>query len=97
MKYPLRESIELLGNEVLYDLSHRQGRNLDANPVDAGELTIQCMRYMYRMLFMLFIEARPELGYAPMKAQAYVQGYSLESLRDVADSVREETSAVGDG
>ncbi len=97
LKYALRESIELLGNEVLYDLSHRQGRNLDANPVDAGELTIQCMRYMYRMLFMLFIEARPELGYAPMKAQAYVQGYSLESLRDVADSVREETSAVGAG
>lgn len=97
LKYALRESIELLGNEVLYDLSHRQGRNLDENPVDAGELTIQCMRYMYRMLFMLFIEARPELGYAPMKAQAYVQGYSLESLRDVADSVREETSAVGDG
>ena len=26
-----------------------------------------------------------------------MQGYSLESLRDVADSVREETSAVGDG
>lgn len=97
LKYALRESIELLGNEVLYDFSHRQGRDLDTNPVDAGELTIQCMRYMYRMLFMLFIEARPELGYAPMKAQAYVQGYSLESLRDVADSVREETSAVGDG
>lgn len=97
LKYALRESIELLGNEVLYDLSHRQRRDLDENPVDAGELTIQCMRYMYRMLFMLFIEARPELGYAPMKAQAYVQGYSLESLRDVADSVREETSAVGDG
>jgi type I restriction-modification system DNA methylase subunit len=97
LKYALRESIELLGNEILYDLSHRQGRDLDANPVDAGELTIQCLRYMYRMLFMLFIEARPELGYAPMKAQSYVQGYSLESLRDVADSVREETSAVGDG
>lgn len=97
LKFALRESIELLGNEILYDLSHRQGRDLEASPVDAGELTIQCMRYMYRMLFMLFIEARPELGYAPMKAQAYVQGYSLESLRDVADSVREETSAVGDG
>lgn len=97
LKYALRESIELLGNEILYDLSHRQGRDLDANPVDAGELTIQCLRYMYRMLFMLFIEARPELGYAPMKAQSYVQGYSLESLRDVAESVREETSAVGDG
>ncbi|NLX03480.1 MAG: N-6 DNA methylase [Syntrophomonadaceae bacterium] len=97
LKYALRECIELLGNEVLYDLAHRQGRDLDADPVDASQLTIECMRYMYRMLFMLFIEARPELGYAPMKAQPYVQGYSLESLRDIADNVREETSEVGEG
>ncbi len=97
LKYALRECIELLGNEVLYDIAHRQGRDLDADPVDASQLTIECMRYMYRMLFMLFIEARPELGYAPMKAQPYVQGYSLESLRDIADNVREETSEVGEG
>ena len=97
LKYALRESIELLGNEVLYDLAHRFGRDLDAEPVDATQLTIECLRYMYRMLFMLFIEARPELGYAPMKAQSYVQGYSLESLRDIADGIREETSEVGEG
>lgn len=46
---------------------------------------------MYRMLFMLFIEARPELGYAPMKAQAYVQGYSLESLRDIVENLNEDS------
>lgn len=97
LKYALRESIELLGNEVLYDFACRLGRNLDAEPVDAAQLTVECLRYMYRMLFMLFIEARPELGYAPMKAQAYVQGYSLESLRDIADNIREETSEVGEG
>ncbi len=97
LKYSLRECIELLGNEVLYDMSHRLGRDLDAVPVDAGELTIQCLRFMYRMLFLLFIEARPELGYAPIKNQAYFAGYSLESLRDIADSIRDETSSVGDG
>lgn len=97
LKYSLRECIELLGNEVLYDMSHRLGRDLDADPVDAGELTIQCLRFMYRMLFLLFIEARPELGYAPIKNQAYFAGYSLESLRDIADSIRDETSSVGDG
>ena len=70
LKYALRESIELLGNEVLYDMSHRLGRNLEANPVNAGQLTLECLRYMYRMLFVLFIEARPELGYAPIKAQS---------------------------
>lgn len=97
LKYALRESIELLGNEVLHDLAYRQGRDLQAEPVNAGALTIECLRYMYRMLFVLFIESRPELGYAPMKAQAYVQGYSLESLRDIAEAVREETSEVGSG
>lgn len=97
LKYALRESIELLGNEVLYDLVYRQGQNLEADPVDAGQLTLECLRYMYRMLFVLFIEARPELGYAPMKAQSYLTGYSLESLRDIADNVRDAVSEVGDG
>ena len=97
LKYALRESIELLGNEVLYDMAHRLGRNLEANPVNAGQLTLECLRYMYRMLFVLFIEARPELGYAPIRAQSYYSGYSLESLRDIADNIREDVNEVGDG
>lgn len=97
LKYALRESIELLGNEVLYDMKTRQGRNLETDPVDASQLTLECLRYMYRMLFLLFIEARPELGYAPIRSQSYYSGYSLESLRDIADSVREDVDEVGDG
>ena len=97
LKYALRECIEILGNEVIYDMKTRQGKDLDAEPVDAPELTLQCLRYMYRFLFMLFIEARPELGYAPMKSQAYAQGYSLEGLRDVCDSVREASEVVSEG
>ena len=97
LKYALRESIELLGNGVLYDMKTRLGRDLDANPVDAGQLTLECLRYMYRMLFVLFIESRPELGYAPIKAQSYYSGYSLESLRDIADNVRDDVNEVGDG
>ncbi|WP_304221118.1 Eco57I restriction-modification methylase domain-containing protein [Phascolarctobacterium succinatutens] len=97
LKYALRESIELLGNEVLYDMKTRLGRALDAEPVDAGQLTLECLRYMYRMLFVLFIESRPELGYAPIKAQSYYSGYSLESLRDIADNIRDDVNEVGDG
>lgn len=97
LKYALRESIELLGNEVLHDMKYRQGIDLNTHPVDAGQLTIECLRYMYRMLFVLFIEARPELGYAPIKAQSYLTGYSLESLRDIADNIREDVDEVGDG
>lgn len=97
LKYALRECIELLGNEVLYDLATRQGRDLYTDPVDAGQLTIECLRYMYRMLFVLFIEARPELGYAPIKAQSYLTGYSLESLRDIASDIRDDVADVGNG
>lgn len=97
LKYALRESIELLGNEVLYDMENRLGRNLDVDPVDAGQLTIECLRYMYRMLFVLFIESRPELGYAPIKARTYLTGYSLESLRDIAEHIRADVDEVGSG
>lgn len=97
LKFALRECIELLGNEVLYDMVNRQHRNMQTDPVDAGELTLECLRYMYRMLFVLFIESRPELGYAPMKAQVYQSGYSLESLREIAENVREEVENVGEG
>ena len=97
LKFALRECIELLGTAVLYDMSHRMGRDLDVDPVDAGQLTLECLRYMYRMLFVLFIESRPELGYAPIKAQSYYSGYSLESLRDIADNIRDDVDEVGDG
>lgn len=97
LKYALRESIEILGNEVIYDMKTRQEINLEENPVDASELTLECLRYMYRFLFMLFIEARPELGYAPMKSQTYVQGYSLEGLRDVCDQVKEDSEVLSEG
>ncbi|MBT8932282.1 Eco57I restriction-modification methylase domain-containing protein [Lactobacillus delbrueckii subsp. bulgaricus] len=97
LKYALRESIERLGNEVLYDIEHRQGRNLETEPVDPSELTLQCIRYMYRMLFVLFIESRPDLGYAPMKSQTYFSAYSLESLRSIAENVRDDIDNVGEG
>lgn len=89
LKYSLRECIELLGNEVIYDWVNNKGKSLDDYPIDAGELTIECLRYMYRMLFLLFIEARPELGFAPMKSDVYAKAYSLESLREIEESLSE--------
>jgi hypothetical protein len=82
LKYALREAIELLGNEAVYylrEVAHEKvyGRDL------ARQLTVECLRYMYRMLFVFYIEARPEFSYAPMKVEAYRLGYSIESLRDV--------------
>ena len=84
LKYAMRESIELIGNEAIRYLreeSHERVYNLDDQL--AGELGLECVRYMYRLLFLFYIEARPELGYAPVNSDAYLAGYSLERLRDL--------------
>ena len=83
LKYALREAIELLGNEAL-----RSRRKAGLDPLDedrdfAGRLGLECLRYMYRLLFLFYIEARPEMGFAPIDAEAYRKGYSLERLRDM--------------
>ena len=97
LKYALRECIELLGNEVLYDMQTRQEIDFSEHPVNAGDLTLECLRYMYRILFILFIEAREELGFAPMKSDVYQKGYSLEGVRDVCENVRELSAEAADG
>ena len=83
LKYSAREAVELLGNEVVWYL--RETHQSIYGEIDAEDLTRQCLRYLYRLLFLFFVEARPELGYAPMKSDEYRLGYSLESLRDVVE------------
>ena len=94
LKYALRECVEMLGNEVLYDWVHNKGRAVEE--MDAGELTTECLRYMYRILFLLFMEARPELGFAPMKSDSYLKGYSFESLRDLVADLGEDVDSAGE-
>ena len=86
LKYALRESIELLGNEAANQLIQRardrnEGIYSGKNELDESQLTTECLRYMYRLLFLFYIEARPELGYAPVNDAVYLHGYSLEHLR----------------
>lgn len=82
LKYSLREAIELLGNEALYYLREVRKEKIYGRDM-AGQLTSECLRYMYRLLFLFYIEARPELGYLPTDSEQYRKGYSLESLRDL--------------
>jgi type II restriction/modification system DNA methylase subunit YeeA len=84
LKYALRESIELLGNEATQYLIKKGTANYTgAKAINPDELSRECLRYMYRMLFLFYIEARPELDYAPLKSMTYLKGYSLETLRDL--------------
>ncbi|MBJ3499772.1 class I SAM-dependent DNA methyltransferase, partial [Salmonella enterica subsp. enterica serovar Typhimurium] len=84
LKYALRESIELLGNEAMrYLIDNELAYYTGKRAINPDEFSRECLRYMYRLLFLFYIEARPELGYAPMTAKTYLQGYSLETLRDL--------------
>ena len=84
LKYALREAIEAIGNEAIRYLREvSKDKVYDLDDELAGELGLECLRYMYRLLFLFYIEARPDLGYAPMNADAYRMGYSLERLRDL--------------
>lgn len=85
LKYTLREAVELLGNEAVWYLNEKRKKGIYSGEekLDAKELTKECLRYMYRLLFLFFIEARPELGYLPMDSDEYRMGCSLEALRDL--------------
>lgn len=89
LKYALREAIELLGNEAARQLDEQASGSKKSvysgqYKLDAGVLSLECLRMVYRLLFMFYIEARPELGYVPInKSEVYLKGYSLESLRDL--------------
>jgi len=89
LKYALREAIELIGNEAasqLRALAEEQKKSVFSgrSELDAGQLSLESLRLMYRLLFVFYIEARPELGYVPIqRSETYLKGYSLESLRDL--------------
>lgn len=86
LKYALRHSIEALGDAALKQLDPKRLKAFeDAGFDPAEQLSRECLHTMYRLLFLFFIEARPELGYAPVGNTAYRTGYSLERLRELAN------------
>ena len=83
LKYSARECIERIGNEALYYLGDVLKEKVHG-VLAPEDLSRECLRYLYRLLFLFYVEARPALGYAPMDSEEYRTGYSLESLRELA-------------
>ncbi|WP_168582611.1 Eco57I restriction-modification methylase domain-containing protein [Gephyromycinifex aptenodytis] len=78
----VRLSIEIIANEVV---QRRAAQGLEPLPADQAQpLAKQALRYLYRILFLLYAEASPELGVLPVGAQEYDAGYGLDRLRDLA-------------
>jgi len=84
----LQLSVEIIANEVLDRLAEAEvaPRQIEGLELDfAQELTRECLRYLYRILFLLYAEARPELGILPADDGTYEAGYSVARLRDLVE------------
>ena len=88
----VRSSIEILANEVV---RRRAVRGLEPLPQErAQDLALQSLRYIYRIIFLLYAEASPELGVLPVGATEYDAGYGLDRLRELALRELHEESAL---
>ncbi|MEV4344992.1 class I SAM-dependent DNA methyltransferase [Actinoplanes sp. NPDC049596] len=77
----VRLSIEIIANEVV---TRRQAKGLEPLPgSEAQPLAKQSLRFLYRILFLLYAEASPELSVLPAGVAAYDQGYGLDRLREL--------------
>jgi hypothetical protein len=77
----VRNSIEIIANEVV---RRRALKGLDQLPPEQAQpLAKQALRYLYRILFLLFAEASPELKVLPIGDPDYETGYSLDRLREL--------------
>ena len=88
LKQTVRDAIEILGQEVL-DVN---GGKYKGVWIDGPELSHECLRYMYRLLFLFYAEANPKLNLLDMKNPVYSTGYSLEMLREFENTPLYTTS-----
>ena len=88
----VRSSIEILANEVV---RRRSAQGLEPLAQErAQDLALQSLRYIYRIIFLLYAEASPELGVLPVGAAEYDAGYGLDRLRELALRELHEESAL---
>ncbi len=88
LKRTVRDAIELLGQEVIAVTGGKYPSTFpDAARrgvwIDGPELSRECLRYMYRLLFLFYAEANPRLNLLDMRNPIYATGYSLEALREL--------------
>lgn len=101
LKRTVRDAIELLGQEVIAVTGGKYPSTFPEPSrrgvwIDGPELSRECLRYMYRLLFLFYAEANPRLNLLDMRNPIYTTGYSLEALREL-ESVPLRTTADREG
>lgn len=91
----LRVSVELVAGEVILE-RRKRGLPVEDLPDLPRQVVRESLRFLYRILFLLYAEARPELGILPANAPEYGAGYGLDRLRELA-LVPLETPHARDG
>lgn len=76
----IRLSIEIIANDVV---DRRAERGLPLDEIDAQQLAKHSLRFLYRILFLLYAEASPEMRVLPSGAPEYGEGYGLDRLREL--------------
>ncbi|MCD8297278.1 MAG: type II restriction endonuclease subunit M [Prevotella sp.] len=90
-------AVETLANEALYYMRNVANKPFgvakkekdgsvtydETDDKFEAEVKDDCLTIVYRLLFILFAESRPELGILPMGDEVYKRGYSFEALRDL--------------
>lgn len=84
LKNGVIRAVELLANEAIHYKKKVLGLEFDETD-DSFEAKVKddCLTIIYRLLFIFYAEARPEIGILPMNDEIYAKGYSLDILRDL--------------
>lgn len=85
LKQGVIRAVEALANEAIwYRGQHPDPATFDTTAAAlAAQLKDDCLTVVYRLLFLFYAEARPDLNLLPTDDATYRRGYSLEMLRDL--------------
>ena len=90
-------AVESLANEAIYYINNVLGKQQDeTDEMFAQKVKDDCITIVYRLLFIFYAEARPELSILPMNDEVYLNGYSLDKLRDL-ETVQMQNQSTKDG
>lgn len=84
LKEGIIHAVEALANEALYYKKEKLAQDFDeTDDVFEQEMKDDCLKIIYRLLFIFYAESREDLDILPSDNSTYQKGYSLEMLRDL--------------